>query len=231
MTRCPQCNITLYQNTDICPLCNCVTEELSADEIAKKTVEFGSGSLYPDVHKRKKILRFILKLVLFVFVVSQIIMITINYLTGFTYPWSFITGAALIYLYLSLVYWVNYDSGFAAKVGLQLMITMILLFLIDYYNGMKGWSLQWAIPGIILLGDGIVIFLMILNKSRWQSYLLLLLLMGLCSVLIVVAFFVGKIEHFLLPLICAAISCFFSFGAILFGGKTAQHELQRRIHI
>jgi hypothetical protein len=103
--------------------------------------------------------------------------------------------------------------------------------MIDYSNGMHGWSLQWAIPGIILLGDGLVFFLMILNKSRWQSYLLLLLLMAICSIAILTLYFVGTIQIFIMPLICSGVSCLSEFGAILFGGKRAQHELKRRIHI
>ncbi|MCR4850913.1 MAG: hypothetical protein K5870_06605 [Lachnospiraceae bacterium] len=231
MTRCPSCKITLYHNEEVCPLCSCVTEEINSDEESHIRARFGDASYYPNVQKRQKILRFILKLVLFIFVVAEAIMVSINYMTHVSYPWSLITGVSLIYIYLFLVYWVTYDSGFAAKVGLQLMITMIFLLIIDYTNGMHGWSLQWAIPGIILLGDGLVFFLMILNKSRWQSYLLLLLLMAICSIAILTLYFAGKIHIFLMPLICSGVSCLSAFGAILFGGKSAQHELKRRIHI
>ncbi|MCR4787789.1 MAG: hypothetical protein K5888_04310 [Lachnospiraceae bacterium] len=231
MNRCPQCNITLYHNEEVCPLCSCVTAEVSKEEETRLSTLFGERSFYPNTRKRQRILRFVLKLVLFIFVVAEIIMVTINYMTHVSYPWSLITGLSLIYIYLFLAYWVTYDSGFAAKVGFQLMITMLFLLGIDYANGMHGWSLQWAIPGIILLGDGIVFFLMILNKSRWQSYLLLLLLMAICSLTILGLYFAGKIEMFLMPLICSGVSCLSSFGAILFGGKTAEHELKRRIHI
>ncbi len=231
MTRCPSCQITLYHNEEVCPLCRCVTEEVDKREETRLRNLFGESSFYPNVQKRQKILRFILKLVLFVFVVSEAIMVSINYMTKVSYPWSLITGLSLLYIYLFLVYWVTYDSGFAAKVGLQLMITMVFLLMIDYSNGMHGWSLQWAIPGIILLGDGLVFFLMILNKSRWQSYLLLLLLMAICSIAILTLYFVGTIQIFIMPLICSGVSCLSAFGAILFGGKRAQHELKRRIHI
>ena len=231
MNKCPQCNIYLHFHPGICPLCSCVTEELSQEEVNEAKKLFGSGAPYPDLHRRGKILRFVLRLVLFFFILAETIMVLINYLTKVSYPWSLITGAGLLYIYLFLIYWVRHDSGFAAKVGLQLFATAVFLFVIDYANGFYGWSLQWAIPGIILLGDGIVIFLMVLNRSRWQSYLLLLLFMGVCSLAIIILYFTGVIGSLLLPAICAGVTLFYFLGAILFGGSAAGRELSRRFHI
>ena len=158
-------------------------------------------------------------------------MVMINYLTKVHYPWSLITGAGLLYIYLFLLYWIRHDSGFAAKVGLQLFATAVFLFVIDYVNGFYGWSLQWAIPGIILLGDGIVTILMILNRSRWQSYLLLLLFMGICSLAIIILYFTNVIGSLLMPALCAGVTLFYFLGAILLGGSAAGRELSRRFHI
>ena len=229
--RCPQCGIILYQDSQFCPLCGCVTEEPAEEEKCAVLDRFGGNAPYPNIHQRQRRLRFFLKLVLFIFVIAEAAMILINRLTQVSYPWSLITGLSLLYIYLFLVYWVSYDTGFAAKVGLQLMITMAFLFGIDYWNGMNGWSLEWAIPGIILLGDGIVFFLMMLNRSRWQSYLLLQLLMGACSLCIILLHAAGVINGLIMPLLCISVTCIFVFGTILFGGRAAGRELSRRIHI
>ena len=231
MNRCPQCNVMLYHNPGICPLCSCVTEDLGAEEEKELKKLFGHSSPYPNARGRNRLLRFILRLVLFIFVIAEAVMIVINYFTNVTYPWSLITGVSLLYIYLFLVYWISHDAGFAAKVGLQMLITMIFLYEIDALNGMRGWSLQWAIPSIILLGDGLVFLLMMLNRSRWQSYMLLLLFMGICSLVIMAFYFLGKIGSVVMPLICLFVSSFYFFGAMLFGGKAAGREFRRRFHI
>ncbi|MCR4691832.1 MAG: hypothetical protein K5739_10840 [Lachnospiraceae bacterium] len=228
---CPNCGIYLFGDHQICPLCQSVTAETEEPERQKVGELFGENAPYPDVQLRQRLTRFVLKLVLFLFVVAEVIMVTINYFTGQGYPWSLITGVCLGYTYLFLLYWVTHDSGFAAKVGLQLLTTMILLLVIDNMNGMHGWSLQWAIPGIILLGDGLVIFLMMLNRSRWQSYMLLLLLMGICSVVILAVCMIGGLKHVLLPLLSALITGLYFFATMLFGGRDAGRELRRRFHI
>ena len=231
MNRCPQCNVILYSHPQFCPLCQCVTEEMDEKDSARARSLFGENAPYPNVQARQKLLRFLLKLILFVFAVAEAVMIVINYYTSAAYPWSLITGFSLLYIYLFLLYWITHDSGFAAKVGLQMLFTMVFLFVIDYWTGMHGWSLQWAIPGIILLGDGLVFFLMMLNRSRWQSYMLLLLLMGICSLAMILLFFAGRISSIVLPLICVLVTGFFFFGTILFGGSAAGRELSRRFHI
>ncbi len=231
MNFCPQCGIILYGHPQVCPLCQCVTEEMEEPAYEEAKALFGENAPYPDVYARQKLLRFWLKLILFVFVVAEVIMVLINYYTSVSYPWSLITGFSLLYTYMFLLYWINHDSGFAAKVGLQMLITMVFLFEIDNWTGFGGWSLQWAIPGIILLGDGLVFFLMMLNRSRWQSYMLLLLLMEICSLAIIALYFTGKIAGVVLPMICTLVTGFYFFGTILFGGGTAGRELSRRFHI
>ncbi len=231
MNRCPNCNVYLYSRHSVCPLCNCVTEELSDEEKNEAFSIFGEGSPYPELHRKGRLLRFILRLILFVFILAETIMVIINCATSIRYPWSVITGAGLLYIYMFLLYWVKHDSGFAAKVGYQLFATGVFLFVIDYMNGFYRWSLQWAIPGIILLGDGIVFLLMMLNRSRWQSYLLLLLFMGICSLSITILFFAGVIHSVVMPLICMGVTAFYFLGTILFGGGAAGRELARRFHI
>ena len=231
ISRCPNCNIILFHSGETCPLCHCVTQETEKEETDHIIDLFGDDAPYPDVEGRLRKLRLALRVILLIFVVAELLMILINKVTTVSYPWSFITGVALLYIYLSLKYWVDHDSGFASKVGLQIVLTSFLLFAIDYFNGMRGWSLEWAIPGIILLGDLIVAVLMLINRSRWQSYLLLLLLLAIFSFILIILYLCGVISNILMPLISEAVSFLYLFVMILFGERKAEHEFSRRFHI
>ena len=145
--------------------------------------------------------------------------------------WSAITGAAFVYGYLFLLYWVSHDSGFALKVWLQMFTSMIILYLIDRYTGNYGWALQWAIPGVILFGDGIVFFLMMLNRSRWWSYTLLLLFLGVCSVIIIIWDIAAKESSLILPIICVVVSGLYFLGTLFLGERSVKRELKRRFHV
>ena len=231
MVRCPQCNISLLQDYDTCPLCHCVTEELNEEQQEAIRMRYGNGAPYPNAQRRQRILRFWLRLILFSFMVSEAILIVINHYTTPQVYWSAITGGAFVYGYLFLLYWVSHDSGFALKVWLQMVTAMIILYVIDRYTGNYGWALQWAIPGVILFGDGIVFFLMMLNRSRWWSYTLLLLFLGVCSVGIISLDIATKKSNLILPIICVIVTVLYFFGTILLGERAVKRELKRRFHV
>lgn len=231
MNKCRHCNIIIKDNTDVCPLCHSVLDEMTEEEIQLGEALFGKGAPYPDVKRRTRILRFVLQLILFLFIVAEIGLIIINYYATPKFWWSGISGVAMIYTYLSLIYWISHDAGYAAKIGLQISITIGLLIGIDYFTGMSGWSLKWAIPGVILFGDAIVFFLMMLNRKHWYSYTFLLLLIAIFSVGIISLYFAGKIESVVLPMLCTSVTGIYLLGTIIFGDKEVLRELKRRFHV
>ena len=231
MVRCPKCKVVLSRDREVCPLCSCVTEEMNKDEQERMAELFGEGAPYPDLMKKHKALRFVLKLLFFLFVLAEIIMILINVKVTPDVAWSAITGASLLYGYVSLLYWIKTDAGFAAKVGQQLLLTSILLYLIDYYSGNWGWALTYAIPGVILFGDVAVSILIALHRKSWYTYLLLLLLLGVMSLAELGLYFAGKAGNVIMPLICVIVTGLYILGLLLFGSNAALRELKRRFHI
>lgn len=229
MNICRNCNVIIYDDTDVCPLCHSVLDELSEEEMHSPVISHGAP--YPDVRKRTKRLHFVMRLILFLFILAEIGLIIINRIATPRFWWSGISGIAMIYTYLSMVYWINHDAGYAAKIGLQLILTMTFLLGIDYFTGMTGWSLKWAIPGVILFGDAIVFFLMMLNRQHWYSYTLLLLLIAICSVAIISLYFSGKITNVVLPVTCTAVTGVYLLGTIIFGDREITRELKRRFHV
>lgn len=237
MYKCEQCNIYVYDEAEACPLCHRVLNDLTEEEEKHVRSTFGNGAPYPEVRKKEKLKQFMLRLVLFLFLVSEIVMVTINYFYGkSSYMdvkmwWSGICGVAMIYIYFSLVYWINHDSGVAAKIGLQLILTFGLLFGIDWYTGMNGWSLQWAIPGVILFGDAIVFFLMMLQRYQWYSYSLLLFFLMLCCIGIIALYAYGVIHYVTLPIVSISVTGFYLLATIVFGDRQITRELKRRFRV
>lgn len=231
MNKCQHCNIYVYDEAEVCPLCHRVLDEMPEEETASVMEQFGNGAPYPDVRKRTRRLHFAMRFILFLFILAEIGLVVANYFTTPHFWWSGISGIAMIYIYSSMVYWINHDAGYAAKVGSQLVLTMLLLFGIDYFTGLSGWSLKWAIPGVILFGDAIVFLLMMLNRQHWYSYTLLLLLIALCSVGIICLYFTGIITNVVLPVTCAGVTGVYLLGTIIFGDRELARELKRRFHV
>lgn len=231
MNKCRHCNIIVYDDIEVCPLCHSVLDELTDEEAEQAQAVFGNGAPYPDVRKMQKRLHFVMRLILFLFILAESGMVVINYIFTPDFWWSGICGVAMGYIYISMIYWIRHDAGYAVKIGLQLVLTIALLFGIDWFTGMKGWSLQWAIPGLILSGDAIVFLLMMLNRQQWYSYTLLLLMIVVCSIGIISLYSVGVISSIILPVIATAVSGVYLLGTIIFGDRAFTRELKRRFHV
>jgi len=189
------------------------------------------GAPYPDIKRRARILHFVMRLILFLFILAEVGLVLINHYVTPGFWWSGICGVAMAYTYLSMVYWVRHDAGYAAKIGLQISLTIALLLGIDYFTGMYGWSLQWAIPGVILFGDAIVFLLMMLNRQQWYSYTLLLLLIAIFSIVIITLYFTGVIANIVLPIISFGVTGAYLLGTFLLGDREFTREMKRRFHV
>lgn len=231
MYKCDNCNIIVYDETNVCPLCHSVLYELDTAEQAAYVDMVGHGSPYPDIVKRNKIMHFVMRLILFLFIIAQIGLIVINYHVSPGFWWSGISGIAMLYTYISMIYWIHHDAGYAAKIGLQICLTILLLIGIDYFTGMTGWSLQWAAPGVILCGDAIVFFLMMLNRDQWYSYSLLLLMIAIFSGTLIGLYFAGLISRIILPGISGAVTFVYLLGTVIFGDRAFAREMKRRFHV
>ena len=72
---------------------------------------------------------------------------------------------------------------------------------------------------------------MMLNRSRWWSYTLLLLFLGVCSVGIISLDIATKKSSLILPIICVIVTVLYFFGTILLGERAVKRELKRRFHV
>lgn len=231
MNRCNNCKIIVYDDRENCPLCHKILDDMTEEDREKAVELFGKEAPYPNVRERELKIRFALRLILFIFLASEVVSVIVNTLVTPGIWWCIISGMGMVYLYLFIYYWVKHDSGIAFKIGLQLILTMFLVFGIDYVLGYQGWSLEWVVPGLILLGDGIVFFFMMLNRENWVSYSMLLIIFTLCSGGIMILYLTSQIQNVMLPIICIAVTGVFLMATVILGDREFTREMSRRFHV
>ena len=231
MYKCSNCKIVINDERKTCPLCHKVLDDMSEDEVKAAAERFGMPVGYPDVRERDKKIRFVLRLILFVFIVMEAAAVIVNYIVTPHYKWSLISAVALLYFYICIYYWVKRDAGFALKLGIQLVLTGLVVYFIDRFTGNRGWAVEWVIPGLILLGDAIVFFFFLLNRQMWYSYLVILIFLTVCSIGVMSLYMTKHIDNFILPIICISLSCVALLATIVFGDKEFSREMARRFHV
>ncbi len=220
MSRCRQCNVEIKDKTHECPLCHTVLEQSGENQNA-----------YPNVRLMVKRLQLAGRIYFFVFLVISVLLAAINHEYYQGTWWCGIVIASLAYPYLILRFAVLNDAGYRAKIIVLTLCGILLVVLIDFITGYDGWSVNYVIPGGVLLVDAGIIFLMLINIRNWQSYLLFQIAMILCSIVLLIFYQFEIITEPLLSWVALGVSVFLFLGSYIIGDRRARIELKRRFHV
>lgn len=225
MGKCNRCSIQILDNSHICPMCNGVLEGAEATDYHSKS------NMYPDVTPGIKKLNLFIKIFVFAAVIIEGILMIINSITGDDVKWSLICGVALGYACFTVIYTLRRDKSHRKKLFMQTCFAMLMVYLIDIVLGYNGWSVDYAIPCIIMAVDGVIAILMFANIRHWQNYLLLQIMMFITSIFFVILAACGLITHPLLTIIATGVSGIAFLSSVVFGDREAIRELTRRFRI
>lgn len=223
MRICKKCNVEILDETPVCPLCKNVLEE--TEEPGGKAVG------YPDVTGAVKKLNFVVRLYSFLAIVTEVLLIVVNYMTYNGIWWSAITGISILYFYITLKYSIQNNAGYRSVIWVQVIGAVLLVIAVDNIVGYRGWSVNYVVPGAVLLLDVTIMILMLVNMTNWQSYLLMQICTTLVSVMGLVMWYFKVITRPVLSIIAAAVSACLLLATLIFGDRRAKTELKRRFHV
>ena len=220
MSKCRQCNIEVLDETERCPLCNTVLEP---------TIEV--ENMYPDIRVKSRKLVFFSRIYLFLAVVIEIILLNVCLLSDVQWLVFIICGLVLLFGYIVIKYAILGTSGYIVKTVVLTVIAVIMFVAIDFSVGYNGWSVNYVLPSGILLIDAVIVFLMMINRKNWQSYLIAPIFMVICGLAAVVLSVIGIITHPTVSIVALDTSVILLLGTMIIGGRRARVELKRRFHI
>ena len=219
MGKCHQCSVEILDETELCPLCRSVlerTEEMHA--------------MYPDARVKMRKHVFFSRIYLFCCLVAQVILVSINILDNTQIWWSAVAGLCLLYSYVVLRYAIIGRSGHRSKVALLSLIAILGAIAIDMIIGYRGWSVDYVLPGGILLMDAVILACMYINRRNLQSYMMGQIGTFLCSLIPAALHLAGIEKNVFVSFAPLAASVSIFVGTLLIGGRRAVQEIRRRFH-
>ncbi|MBQ9198561.1 MAG: hypothetical protein IJ141_00045 [Lachnospiraceae bacterium] len=232
MNKCRKCNIDIMDDSIICPLCKNVLE-LSED--MKDTDNFGmykSKSIsYPDIVKKRKWIKFVIRLSIFLSIIAEIILVLINYATYKGTPWSVVTGAALIYICFTISYSFQRYVSHRSKLAVQVIAAIPLIMIIDHVYGGNGWSINYGIPIMVLVLDLVVFILSMVNFKKCHVYLMVQLTGIVMSLICSIFVILGNYKVKMLSIIATVVSVIIFMIIVFLGEKRSTSELAKRFRI
>lgn len=222
MMKCNTCGVYIKGDAMVCPLCQHGLEEVRKEK---------SEPVYPevtfDVHKYQVILR----VFLFISIVLEGVLIWINVATYSGVWWALICGAAISYFWLTIKFCIQNNTNYAAKILVQTIAAMLFTVFVDRVVGYSGWSVNYALPSIVLVAYLAVLILMVVNFMNWQSFILYQIVLMIISVVLLILYLFRVITQPILTYVAALTTGIIFLATIVFGDKKAKNELKRRFHL
>lgn len=211
-------------------------ERLREDQVEVSMEDNGvyskeKADIYPKIAFNPQFYHQIVWIAALVSVIIGALLIEINVLTGTRIWWSLISAGVMAYSWMTMLFSIRNYTNPAAKILVQTLGAMALCVLIDFGTGYRGWSVNFAAPGIILAADLGTLALMLVHFKSWQSYLLFQIEYAGFSLIPLLLYFLGVVTKPVLAVVSIAVSWLLLLASILFGRKKAETELKRRFRI
>ena len=218
--RCSHCGVKIMDLTEKCPLCNGILEP----------GEDGSDT-YPDVVQRSRKLGLFLRILMAFWVVVTAVCALINYYTYDGVLWSAIVSVTIFYV-VFIIYLMSYTNvGYLGRIFTSVILAVVLVVSVDVLTGFHGWSVDYVIPGGLLVIDIAIMIIRFINHKNWQSYMyvqFIVVLLGFIPILLVR---IGLVHHPKFSVAAFFTSVLLFITTLIIGGRAARAELRRRFHI
>jgi hypothetical protein len=186
--------------------------------------------IYPEKIKAKKSDQ-IMKQLISVSVGIAIILVLINKLTTPTIPWAALANAGILYSWVVVIYAIKKNINIAGHVLLQLIALSSLTIYIDYVLGMKGWSINLAIPIMIMIANLTMLVLTIVSYKKYMKYAMCQLVIVLLSMLPVLLVTEHIVEDKTLSIVATGISVLNFLLCLMLAARDIKEAILRKFHI
>ena len=186
--------------------------------------------LYPKKINAKKA-DFIIKISI---VISAIVAISLLLINNYTTPqirWARYCNAGIIYIWITVLYALNRNVNLASHLFIQMIATSILCIYIDISTGFNAWSINIAIPIIIIIINIAMLILSIASYNNFTRYAFFQLLIVILSSIPIFLIYERMIMNKSLSIVSTAVSgCNLVF-SLIFHFQDIKSELIRKFHM
>lgn len=203
--------------------------ELESNGAVDKKYDRGN---FPAVSYDRGKLRKMTNIVYLVLLTAAAITGLVNFLTYEKVKiwWSLITIGGIAYVAMTLRYSIIRRASLAGILVRQSIGAQILLVLIDYMTGFRGWSVNYAIPSLILFDVIAIVFLILINRLNWQSYFMYQIAITIFSFIPLILWAAGWITSPMMSVITVILSVSVLLITIILGDRSVKKELKRRFY-
>lgn len=186
--------------------------------------------IYPEKIKARKSDK-IVKILLAVSIVVGLLLLLINKLTTPNIPWAALANAGILYSWVTVMYAIKRNINIAGHVFIQMIALSVLTVYIDYKLGMKGWSINIAIPIMIMIANITMLVLTIISYQKYIKYAIYQLMVVLFSMLPIILVTEHIVQDKTLSIVASGISVLNFVICLILCAKDVKEEMIRKFHM
>lgn len=225
LNYCPNCHVFVDSSLADCPLCRQHLEDHPSE-----------NPMYPDVGQdvrpyRQPLHGFYGDLLLFLSFVFTGTAIVFNIIYWRGTPWFLAVASPILYVWIVLRTFVFNEYYFGTRVFLQLLGLMAMFLSFDLVAGWTGWSINYALPLLLMVSNVLIDAYSGTYKSRWKDNLMFAFLFVVLGCLPLI-FYCTHITNAFFPMLLSTVaSAVSALGMLRFAVRSFAQELKKRLHV
>lgn len=185
--------------------------------------------LYPQKLNQKKS-NFLIHSLLLVSIMVALLVSLINRLTTPGIHWAAFVNAGIVYVWLTIMYAIRRGTNLAGHVLIQGIAISMLTIYMDYKLGFQGWSINLAVPIIIVIANMTMLILTIVSFKKYIRYALYQMMICIFSILPLFFLYEGIIQNKTMCYIASGISMVNLLVTLCLSAKDVKEAVIRQFH-
>lgn len=185
---------------------------------------------YPQKINAKKT-DIIIKIAILISIIAGILLVVINRLVSPKIHWAGYCNAGIIYIWITVLYSINKNVNIARHLFIQMLAISALCVYIDCKIGFEAWSINIAIPIIVIIINISMLILSIANRNNYIHYAIYQLLIVLVSLIPIFLVYEKLVNDKTLSVVATSVSGVNLLLSLLLHRKDIKEEIVRKFHI
>lgn len=173
----------------------------------------------------------LIKIFLLSSIVLALILLFINRITTPNVPWAALANGGIVYIWVTVIYSIRKNTNIAGHVLIQTLAISLLTVFIDYKLGFNDWSIEIAIPIIIMIANITMLVLTIVGYKKYIKYAIYQLVIVLFSMLPVLFIQEKIVNNITLSIISSSISILNFILCLILCAKDIKEAVIRKFHM
>lgn len=236
MRYCKNCNLTYGSSLNHCLFCNneLISELESSKKVAEKllTTDESISFHYPSFQKRKKILKYFVKLIYFLVIISIASCIFLDLTVGKGgINWSAVPAVCCFYFFYLVRLYTSKQKRIK-KITVSAYASIIFLLLIGLLTKTIFWAIDFILPlGIFATNLCLTYYFLFRKRKALHDIAIYNLVASLLGLIPLVLYFSNQLTYSWPSIVCGLYSLVIISGLIFFSTSQTKEELRRRFHL